>query len=158
MIDRAEIHARFVAQFAFGDRPLPFGDADLDSIEVALDTVLPTAYRCFMKSYGSVYTPSLLDEIEERNLDFPDFHELFSPLKAVEGTTGYWSAGMPVHLIGFGNDCMGNMFTFERVQRGKERLDDQAVLFFDHDFVDVRKLTESFDALLEWYLENLRKA
>ena len=53
---------------------------------------------------------------------------------------------------------MGNMFTFERVQRGKERLDDQAVLFFDHDFVDVRKLTESFDALLEWYLENLRKA
>ena len=149
---RSTIHERFVARFHFGDPPTPVSDAELDSVEAALDTRLPASFREFMTRFGPVHTPRVLDEIADRGLDHPDVQEFLSASEAIEGTKGYWSAGMPDDVIGVASDCMGNMIGF---RRNGERCDDAPVLFFDHDFVEVSEIAPSFDSFLDWYLGHL---
>jgi hypothetical protein len=152
MEPRNTIHDSFVARFHFGDPPKPLTDAELDSVETGLDTKLPVAFREFMTRFGPVYTPRILGEISRRDLDHPDVQDFLSAMEAVEGTKGYWSAGMPDDVIGVASDCMGNMIGF---RRSRERLDDAPVLFFDHDFVEVSEIAPSFDHFLDWYLGHL---
>jgi hypothetical protein len=66
-----------------------------------------------------------------------------------------WSAGMPDDLIAFGNDSSGNLFCFKRHMPQAVRQDDLPVWFFDHDFVDVSQVAESFDGWLLSYLKLL---
>jgi hypothetical protein len=70
----------------------------------------------------------------------------------VSATKAYWSAGMPSDVIGVASDCMGNLFGFRR-QTGT--IDDAPVVFFDHDFVEVSEMADSFDEFLQWYLDNI---
>ena len=149
---RTTIHERFVTRFHFGEPPTPMTDAELDSVDAALDTRLPASFREFMTRFGAVHTPRILDEINDRGLDHPDVQEFLSAKEAIEGTKGYWSAGMPDHVIGVASDCMGNMIGFGR---SHERRDDAPVLFFDHDFVEVSEIAPSFDSFLDWYLGHL---
>jgi len=108
-----------------------------------------------MRLHGSVYTPGILAAIVDLNLDHDDIQNIVTVTEAVEGTKAYWSAGMPDDIIGFGNDCMGNMVGFKRKPRSASRPDDLPVWFFDHDFVTVKKLAGSFDRLLDWYVRNI---
>jgi hypothetical protein len=149
---RNTIHEDFVARFHSGDRPTPATDAEVDSVEAGLGTKLPGAFRAFMTRFGPVHTPGILDQITERGLDHPDIQEFLSASEAVENTKGYWSAGMPDHVIGIASDCMGNMIGFGR---SSERPDDAPVLFFDHDLVEVSEIAPSFDSFLDWYLDHL---
>jgi len=152
MLSRTAIHEAFVARFHFGKQPEPATDAELDSIENALETKLPTAYRQFMTRFGVVHTPRILDEIVERALSHPDVQDFLSAKEVVECTKMYWSAGMPQHVIGVASDCMGNMIGFQNTH---DRRDDAPVLFFDHDFVEVSEIARSFDEFLAWYLDHL---
>ena len=152
MGDRTTIHERFVARFHFGDRPQPVTEPELDSVEAALDTKLPAAFREFITRYGPVHTPRVLDEIADRGLDHSDIQQFLSAKDAIENTKGYWSAGMPNDVIGVASDCMGNMIGF---RRNRERRDDAPVVFFDHDFVEVSEIAPSFDSFLDWYLGHL---
>jgi cell wall assembly regulator SMI1 len=149
---RTTIHETFVARFHFGELAKPATDAELDSVEAALDTKLPTAFREFMTRFGPIHTPLILDGITDRGLDHPDVQDFLSAREAVENTKGYWSAGMPADVIGIASDCMGNMIGF---LRSRERCDDAPVVFFDHDFVKVSEIASSFDGFLDWYLGHL---
>jgi SMI1 / KNR4 family (SUKH-1) len=151
MEPRPIIHERFVQHFAakkLSQSPA-LSDAELDSIEVALNTKLPFAFWQFMTRFGPIYTPKILGLITSRGLDHPDIQEFLSVEKAVAGTKGYWSAGMPTDVIGVASDCMGNMIGF---RRSDQRSDDLPVVFFDHDYVTVSELAPSFDECLSWYV------
>jgi SMI1 / KNR4 family (SUKH-1) len=152
MKTRPTIHERFVTRFHLGDRPQPLSDADLDFVEAALNTKLPSAFRQFMTRFGPVQTPHILDEITRRNVNHPDVQDFLTVEEAIKGTKGYWSAGMPEDLIGIASDCMGNMIGF---RRARKRYDDAPVVFFDHDFVVVSEIAPSFDSFLNWYLVHL---
>jgi len=152
MPSRDDIHAEFVERFHIGDPLTPATDDEIDRIGIELETAIPAAYRRFMTQYGPVYTPDILDAIVDHQLDYPDVQDLFTPDEAISGTKAYWSAGMPFDVIGVASDCMGNMIGFRR-QTGT--LDDAAVIFFDHDLVKVSEIADSFDAFLQWYLDNI---
>jgi hypothetical protein len=150
MESRTTIHERFVDRFHFGKPAPPMTDAELDGIEVGLNTKLPKTFRAFMRRFGPLYTPSVLDDITNADLDQPDIQEFLSAKKAIEATKGYWSAGMPDNVIGVASDCMGNMIGF---LRSAKRADDAPVVFFDHDFVKVSEIAPSFDSFLKRYLD-----
>jgi len=152
MASRNHIHAEFVARFHIGDPPSPATDQQIDRIGTELNTTVPEVYRHFMTQYGPVYTPDILDAIDDRQLDHPDVQNFLSPDEAVSATKAYWSAGMPSDVIGVASDCMGNLFGFRR-QTGT--IDDAPVVFFDHDFVEVSEMADSFDEFLQWYLDNI---
>ncbi|MBN2384553.1 SMI1/KNR4 family protein [bacterium] len=128
-------------------------EKELDKIDEVLNTRLPAAYRQFMMRHGVVFTPSILDEIADDQMDHPDLQEFLKPMDVIEGTKMYWSAGMPTDVIGFASDCMGNMFGF---LRNSVPSDDSPVVFFDHDFVEVDELSPSFNEFLSWYLDHLK--
>ena len=152
MYPQLEVYADFVARFHTGEAPVRQTDQQLDALETALATKLPASYRMFMNRHGTVHTPAILDEISDRELDYPDVQDFLDSRDAVDGTKGYWSAGMPEDMVGIASDCMGNLIGF---RRQLERSDDAPVFFFDHDFVKVNELAPSFTAFLLWYLENL---
>jgi hypothetical protein len=153
MRPRAAIHDDFVARFHFGEGKRTASDLKLDEMETALGTRLPAAYRTFMKRHGVVYTPDILKEIVEKNLDHPDVQDILEPREAIVNTRAYWSGGMPDNVIGIASDCMGNMIGFHRQAVSS---DDAPVVFFDHDFVEVYEVAPSFDEFLVWYLDHLR--
>jgi len=152
MRSRESIHREFVARFHFGERVGPASEQELDAVETALDTKLPHAYRQFMTRHGAVYTPDILHQIVNRNLDHHDIKNIEEPSEAIKGTKAYWSGGMPDDVIGVASDCMGNAIGFRRQSAPS---DDSPVWFFDHEFVEVYETASSFDALLIWYLDNL---
>jgi hypothetical protein len=154
MRSRIEIQDAFVTRFRsdtlYDRAPVTVGQ--LDDIEVKLNTKLPAAYRDFMLRHGAVYTPSILSEIVDNNLDHPDMKEFFEPHEVIRDTKLCWSGGMPDNVIGIASDCMGNIFGFDR---HRSPSDDSPVIFFDHDFVEVYEVAPSFDELLNWYLGHL---
>jgi hypothetical protein len=152
MEPRSAIHARFVARFHSGAPQSPVSEDLLDEVERGLSTALPTAYREFMTRHGIVHTPRLLELLSARDLDHPDVQDFLAPSEAISNTQNYWSAGMPADVIGIASDCMGNMIGF---RRQSVRSDDSPVVFFDHDYVDVRDIAASFDEFLLWYLDHL---
>ena len=153
MPSRVEIHQNFVTRFHSGKRPKRASAKQLDAVEKALKTKLPNAFREFMLRHGAVYTPDILDEIVDNDLDHPDLQNVFDPKEAIAGTKGCWSAGMPEDVIGIASDCMGNTIGFRRQAKTS---DDAPVVLFDHDMVDVSAIARSFDKFLAWYLKHLK--
>ena len=153
MHNRSAIHKAFVDRFCSGQLSSPIPNQELDAIEADLDTKLPCSYREFMVRHGAVFCPAVLDEITDRGLEFPDVQQFLEPKAAVEETKGDWTAGMPRDVIGIASDCMGNMIGF---RRQSEPVDDAPVIFFDHDYVEVSQIADSFDAFLGFYLDHLK--
>lgn len=153
MRTRTDIHRDFVDRFHIGDCQGPVSEAQLDRIESELATKLPIAFRQFMTKYGPVYTPDTLSEITEGKIDHPDIQYILDPAEVIEGTKGYWVAGMPEDVVGVASDCMGNLIGFRRQSKVS---DDAPVVFFDHDFIEVDQIANSFDEFLAWYIDNLK--
>ena len=150
-MNRTDIYEKFIKQFHYGELEKAAMD-ELHLIEKDLGTIFPQSYIDFMLIYGEAYAPSLLDLIIDEDADIHDLQNITSIKDTIEGTKMYWSGGMPDDLIGFGNDSMGNMFCFKKINRNSERPDDLPVWFFDHDFNEVSQISESFDSWLESYI------
>lgn len=88
MRTRTDIHRDFVERFHTGERQGPVSDAQLDGIESELATKLPKAFRQFMTQHGPVYTPDMLSEIADGNIDHPDIQNILDPAEAIEGIKG----------------------------------------------------------------------
>jgi len=143
---RIALYRRFVETFHHGAPPVPVTSAELDEAERVLDTVFPTSYRLFMTSFGELYTPDLFD-LRLGDPEMPDLKNLASLEEVVAEAAGLWSAGTPDDLVVIGNDIMGNLFCLPRLRRRGSRPDDLPIKFFDHEFLDVAVVAESFD---EW--------
>jgi hypothetical protein len=150
---RSEIHQFFVSEFHQGEPPVPVTIHDIQRVERELATVLPQSYATFMQMHGSVHTPSLLSLIVDLEHEQWDVTVISEVAEVIEGTRGYWSAGMSEKLVGFASDSMGIMFCFRRVAPDKPRADDAEVWFFDHDYCSETKVAGSFD---EWLLSYLK--
>jgi hypothetical protein len=150
---RADIHQLFVSEFHQGEPPVPVAAPDIQRVERELATVLPQSYATFMQTHGSVHTPSLLSLIVDGEHELWDVMVISEVAEVIEGTKGYWSAGMSEQLVGFASDSMGNLFCFRRVDAGSPRADDAEVWFFDHDFCSDSKVADNFD---EWLLSYLK--
>jgi hypothetical protein len=114
--------------------------------EAAIGLTLPFGYKTLVSVYGDVYTPDILDAVVDQNLDLPDVQNFNLPGEALEDTTLYVSAGMPEGYLGFASDSGGSMFCFS-LEDLADGTGDSAVWFFDHDFVDMTRQSDSF---LEW--------
>ena len=155
MADRNSLHQQFTDAFHAGDASTPATDAQLDAANAACRITLPTAFRAFAKSVGNVYTPNILDAITDRDLDHPDVQNFMLVTDIAAETSAYWQAGMPHNVVAFASDGMGNLFAFSRDVHDVVP-DDAPVLFFDHDFMTVETVADSFDAFLSWFLDNIR--
>ena len=149
---RPEIHQLFVSEFHQGQTPVPVAASDIQRVEQELVTILPQSYITFMQTHGSVHTPSLLSLIVDGEHEQWDVMAISEIADVIEGTKGYWSAGMSEQLVGFASDSMGNLFCFRRVAPGSPHVDDAEVWFFDHEFCSDSKVADSFD---EWLLSYL---
>ena len=150
-MNRQEIHEKFIKEFHYGEVE-KLSLHEIHEIEINLNTVLPQSYIDFLTRYSEAYTPSLLSLIVDEDADLYDLQNITSIKDTIEGTKMYWSGGMPDDLIGFGNDSMGNMFCFKKIDPNSERPDDLPVWFFDHEFVDVGQISDSFDSWLEAFI------
>ena len=130
-----------------GNRRARAAEADVNYMEAALKTVLPASYRTFITSWGEAFTPSLLTLIVNKELNLFDVQNIPLPRRAVEDTQLYWSGGMPSHLVGFANDCMGNLFGFARLKPDSARPSDAPILVFDHDANEVFQVAGSSSRL-----------
>lgn len=131
--------------------------ADLHAVESALETSFPQAYISFVTSHGPLFTPGILPKLvaaREAGRPAPegfDVSEFFAPAEILETHRLYVSGGMDNSIIPFAMDNSGNVFGFRKAIR-LERPDDLGVLFFDHDFCEVRSAADSFDAWLQGFL------
>jgi hypothetical protein len=128
---------------------------ELDHIEAALDTFLPSAYREFMLNHGPIFTPYLWEAIVQRELATHPVREFLSPQLVISDNPMCWGGGMPTNLVGFAGDFMGGLFGFPRTARIGQRPDDLPVQLFDADYVKVVPIAESFDNWLLWIVENV---
>ena len=150
---RAEIHSLFVARFHQGDPPTPVSRAEIERGERELDTVFPRSYITFMQTHGTIRTPSLLPLIVAGTHELWDVMVFFGISDVIEGTKGYWSAGMSEQMVGFASDSMGNLFCLRRADPDSGRADDAEIWFFDHDFCSESKVADGFD---EWLLSYIK--
>lgn len=153
-MSRQIIHTEFVRLFRHGVGSGPVSDLELSKAERALKTLLPEAYRQFMRTYGEVFTPDILGMLVEAELDFPDLQNIVPLAELVGGAKDSCSAGLPDEFVAFANDSSGDLLCFERVN-ATTRPDDAPVWIFDHEFFEVSKVSDSFDEFLLWYVENL---
>jgi len=156
---RSEIHAAFVSRFASPRMTPAHGvtKRDLEAVEAALRTTLPTSYVSFVTAHGPVFTPAILHELvaaREAGRSAPsgfEVQEFILPAEIAEAHRLYVSGGMDDSLVPFATDAGGSVFGFQRGERSP-RPDDLPVLFFDHDFCEIDEVADSFDAWLAGYL------
>lgn len=158
MGDRTQLHADFARRFARDRLHGPAQSSDpqtLDQIEGALSTYLPMSYRHFLSSHGPLFVPDLWNAVVEKEMGVHPVREFLTPAEVVDDTQAYWTGGMPRDFIGVAGDFMGNMFGFQRVSRDMNRPDDLPISLFDHDFLRIEPIAESFDEWLAWFVENV---
>ena len=152
---RSELQSTFVARFAAeGMSPrASISDDELNHAEVALGVKFPEAYREFAVTFGAVWTPIILESIpEDTTEEYFDVQQFTPGAELVQANELYWSGGMSSDLIGFANDCMGNLFCFRREDIDADRPDDCPVWLFDHDYCSERQFMDTFDFFIARYL------
>lgn len=123
---------------------------DIERVQHELGVVFPEKYKEFIMSFGSVYTPEILDVIVDNKVEQHDIQEFKKTNDLVQLNKQYWSAGMPDEYVAFASDSMGNMFCFKRSDLAT-KTEDVKIYFFDHDFVKVSTAANSFVELLDSY-------
>ncbi|QYM77722.1 SMI1/KNR4 family protein [Horticoccus luteus] len=157
---RGQVHRAFVEQFSFPplERPAPVTHSALLAVEESLTTTFPSSYLSFLVEHGPIFTPDILPLMvaahevggspEKEGFDVREF---FPPAEIVRTYSLYVSGGMDHSLIPFAMDSGGSVFGFRR-EKIEVRPDDAPVLFFDHDYCQIRPEADSFDAWLEGFL------
>ena len=153
-MDLADLISRFSAVFHHGEIPATFDVAVFEQVG-DLEVTTPLSYRALLCSSGGLFTPTILEEIVDRQLDFPDVQNIWLLSEVARDTRDSWSGGMPQDMVGFANDAGGNYFCYPR-RRHRATLDDAPVWFFDHESIEAHELSPSLAAWLAWYLDNLR--
>lgn len=125
---------------------------EIEEVENKLNIKLPKSYKYLVQKYGDIYTPDILDAIVDKELDFADVQNFILPRQAVEDTLAYEEAGMPKGYFAFASDCMGNMFCF-KLDECYDCDKEPPIWFFDHDFVEINKISECLIEWLESYIE-----
>ena len=151
MMSRAELYERFARRFHAGKRLRPAFEAQLEAAEAALGVRWPESYRRFALACGAVYSPSILDLVVDRRLDFSDVQQFLTPRQSITETRRWPPDSTGGHLV-FAYDCSGNLFAFRDLPASPPRPDDAPVWFFDREEDTVAVEAGSFDDWLGRFL------
>ncbi len=127
----------------------PFQYEEFDSIEKRFKINFPESYKYFALTYGNIWTPNILDLIDENEIEIADVQEFWNAEKIVFDKENEWTSNIEEDVIPFASDCMGNIFCFATKDLGV-RKDDSNVYFYDHDFDTIESLSISFE---EWIMQ-----
>jgi hypothetical protein len=128
----------------------PFQIEELNFLEERLKILLPDSYKCFVLTFGNIWTPGILDLIDEKEIEIADVQEFWNAEKIVFDKENEWTSGLEEDLIPFASDCFGNIFCFA-AEDLTSRKDDCNVYFFDHDFDTIENLSISFKQWIEQF-------
>jgi SMI1/KNR4 family protein SUKH-1 len=142
----------FVSKWNRNEEPRYATTQEVEEVENKLKILLPESYKYLVKKFGDVYTPNVLDEIVDRELEISDVQNFSLPAQAAEDTAAYIEAGMPDGFLAFANDCMGNMFCF-KLNECTVEIKEPPIWFFDHDFITIKKIYNNFGDWLTKYVE-----
>lgn len=118
-------------------------ELDIEKLESELNVILPKEYKKFIRNFGDLWTPGILDLIVDEELDLNDIQNFWKVEKIIFDKKNEWTSQIKPDLILFGSDCMGSIFGFLSSVL-KENKESCAVYFFDHDFDTVEKVSDSF--------------
>ena len=133
-----------------GVKPIPVPVKELERIESELGVLFPYAYLLAMTEVGPLHLPTLLDAIVESDMDIYDVQEFLHP-NQIETALGWRDAGLPLNLLPIAMDCMGNLFCFNMMELGIERSHDAPIWYFDHDPIEVGRISQSFEHWIAGY-------
>jgi hypothetical protein len=144
-----ELFAHFICKWTQPDhRPERVGAREFEAVEARLG-LLPRSYKEAVLRHGLPHPAmSLREAINAGDLDLGDISEFLTPNEIVNTTEGWRDFGLPMHLVAFASDCLGNLFCFE-----SGRPDQDAVWLFDHDFDDFSRVAPSFRDWIASYCE-----
>ena len=142
----------FVDRFNKNDSNKPESEADIVSFEQEYGITLPLDYKEFLKVYGDIWTPDILDLMDDKELDFPDVQEFWKLHQIKKDKNNGWTSQLDTNLIPFASDCMGNIFGF-KMNELKGAVDATNIYFYDHDFESIELVSESFTKWIEEYLK-----
>ncbi len=147
-----DIYKNFIRKWADNESLVPVSEETISLVEDGLCAQFPKTYRIFIKSYGSIYCPNLLDAIVEGDSNLNDLQNFINVIDIISSTNNYTNAGMPKGYIVFANDCMGNMFCFKGSEL-KSNKNEAKIWFFDHDFVTIEYEASCFEQFISRYLD-----
>ncbi|GAA3561449.1 SMI1/KNR4 family protein [Snuella lapsa] len=138
-----EIFEEFINKYNRNESLVKATDLELNDLESEFNIVLPNDYKLFIKSYGDVWTPSILDIIVDNDLELNDIQDFWSIEKIIYDKKNEWTSQLSTDLIPFASDCMGSIFGF-LTSNLKQKNENSSVYFFDHDLNTVEKISNSF--------------
>lgn len=121
---------------------------DIDLFEKEFNIHLPTDYKIFIKTYGDIWTPNILNIVADKELDMSDVQEFWGIDRIIEDKKNEWTSQLTTEILPFASDCMGNIFGFlaEDLKVTRQTAD---IYFFDHDFDTVDKIADSFGGWID---------
>ncbi|MES2543946.1 MAG: SMI1/KNR4 family protein [Bacteroidota bacterium] len=130
----------------------PFQIEEFNSIEERLKIEFPESYKHFALKYGNIWTPNILELIEEKEIEIADVQEFWNVEQIILDKENEWTSNIEENLIPFASDCMGNIFCFA-FKDLTSRKSDCNIYYYDHDFDSVENLSISFEQWIEQYNE-----
>ncbi len=151
-MDRFAIFSTFAEKWIISWETIPDAEQIFKQIEQKAHLSLPEAYRQFVLHYGTPSTAWLLPSIVEGGHIIEDLQEFLSLDKLIPATRMYESGGMDTGFLAFAMDGSGNLFLFKETEC-LDAMDDAPVWFFDHDFITLERIAESFAVWISRYNE-----
>jgi len=137
---------KFMERFDDSDSNVVAFSDNIKETETKFSIQFPKDYKAFLKTYGSAYTPRILDIVgDDDEIELYDIQNLSSLSDINKDQELMWKGGLNKNLVFFGNDCMGNLFCFDKTQ-------DMKVVVFDHDFDETEEISDTFTGLIEQYI------
>ena len=151
MTNRVELYKGFAERFHAGKRIRPATEEQIAAAESALAVQWPASYRQFALTCGALYTPAILDLVEDRGGEGFDVQQFLTPRQSVTETRR-WQLEPDGACVAFASDCAGNWFAFRNLPASPPRPDDAPVWVFDLENVTVTIEADSFDEWLRRFL------
>ncbi|AZV76686.1 hypothetical protein EBB79_01410 [Parasedimentitalea marina] len=135
-------------------------EASLAQLEEEVGVAFPLSYRRQILEVGLPNpTTKLWDWIDDNvsladvllGVNRPHLQQFLSP-DGIREALGWRDAGMPTHLLPFLYDSLGNNICFDMVQLSEQSIPDASIYYWDHDFRETEKISNSFDTFLEYYI------
>lgn len=141
----------FYDRFNRNDSNAPELELNIQAFEKEYQINFPKDFREFIAVYGDLWTPDILDLIDDNKLDINDVQDFWSIERIKYDKENGWTSKLETDLIPFASDCMGNIFVFKREEL-KDSKEISNIYFFDHDFDVIDFVSSSFTEWIKRYL------
>lgn len=142
----------FTERFNRNVDAIPAKQSDVEKLENDFSIHLPSDYKEFVKLFGDVWTPGVLEVIVDNEVELIDIQQFWTIDQIRKDRKNARTSQPDMDMLPFASDSMGNIFGF-LITDLKVPGNECPVYFFDHDFGTVEKISDSFTKLIERYNE-----